>query len=127
MSDQAKTRILGVRTVGVPVADQDRAVEFFVGVLGFEKRLDVPVEQLGGRWIEVAPAGTAVTIALVPAREGLPTGVETGVRFTAEDAVALHAELVDAGIDAGELLQWPGIPPMFTVRDPDGNGFEITG
>ena len=50
-----RTAISGVRTIGVPVTDQDRAVDFYVGTLGFDQRLDVPVEQLGGRWIEVAP------------------------------------------------------------------------
>jgi lactoylglutathione lyase len=63
------TAITGVRTIGVPVTDQDRAVEFYVGTLELDKRLDVPVEQLGGRWIEVAPPGSTTTIALVPARQ----------------------------------------------------------
>ncbi|HEX3923344.1 MAG TPA: hypothetical protein VHY31_13735 [Streptosporangiaceae bacterium] len=40
MNDQATTRITGLRTVAVPVTDQDRAVAFYVGRLGFEKRLD---------------------------------------------------------------------------------------
>ena len=34
-------KITDVRTVGVPVSDQDRAIDFYVGTLGFEKRLDV--------------------------------------------------------------------------------------
>lgn len=117
--------INGIHTVGVPVTDQDRAVDFYVGTLGFDKRLDAPVEQLGGRWIEVAPAGSPVTVALVPSRQGLPAGVETGIRFTTDDAAALHAELNKHGVDVGELLQWEGVPPMFAFRDPDGNGMEI--
>jgi hypothetical protein len=34
-------KITDGRTVGVPVSDQDRAIDFYVGALGFEKRLDV--------------------------------------------------------------------------------------
>ena len=117
--------ITGVRTVGVPVTDQDRALAFYVDTLGFEKRLDAPVEQLGGRWIEVAPHEAEITIALVPAHEGVPAGVETGIRLTSEDAAAVHAELERRGADIGELLSWPGVPPMFAVRGPDGNGLEI--
>jgi lactoylglutathione lyase len=30
-------KITGVRTVGIPVTDQDRALEFYVGTLGLEK------------------------------------------------------------------------------------------
>jgi catechol 2,3-dioxygenase-like lactoylglutathione lyase family enzyme len=117
--------ITGVRTIGVPVADQDRALDFYLGKLGFEKRLDAPVEQLGARWIEVAPPGAPMTIALVPAHEGVPAGVQTGIRFTTADAAAAHAGLRGAGVDVGELLRWPGVPAMFAVRDPDGNGLEV--
>ena len=127
MSEQTRTRITGVRTIGIPVTDQDRAVGFYVDQLGFEKRLDVPAGQFGGRWIEVAPPGSPTSIALIAARDGLPAGVETGIRLTAEDAPALHADLLARGIDVGELLRWPGVPPMFAFRDQDGNGLEIVG
>jgi catechol 2,3-dioxygenase-like lactoylglutathione lyase family enzyme len=119
------TTITGVRTIGVHVTDQDRAVEFYVGTLGLEKRLDAPVEQLGGRWIEVAPPGSATSIALVPAGQSATTGVETGIRLTTADAATLHKELGARGVDVGELLRWDGVPPMFALRDPDGNGLEI--
>ena len=46
-------------------------------------------------------------------------------RFTTDDAAALHAELTAAGVEVGAVLNWPGVPPMFTFRDRDGNGLEI--
>jgi catechol 2,3-dioxygenase-like lactoylglutathione lyase family enzyme len=108
------TRITGVGTVGVPVTDQDRALEFYVGELGFETRRDVPFGD--GRWIEVAPPGAATTIALVPA------SIPAGIRLTTGDAGADHAELSARGVDADpEVLRIPEAPPMFAVRDPDGN------
>lgn len=117
--------ITGMRTVGVPVTDQDRAVEFYVGRLGLDARVDAPVEQLGGRWIEVAPPGSATTIALVPAGESAPPGIETGIRLTTGDAAALHQDLRERGVEVTELLLWPGVPPMFALRDQDGNGLQI--
>ena len=127
MSEQttAPTPIGDVLTIGVPVSDQDRALEFYLDRLGFEKRRDVPVPQFGGRWIEVAPPGAAVTIALVPARERAPAGVETGIRLKTADAAALHANLEARGVEVGELLRWPGVPAMFALRDQDGNRMEI--
>ena len=125
MSTQTTGRVQAVRTVGIPVTDQDRAIAFYVGTLGLEKRMDAPLPQLGGRWIEVAPAGAQTSLALVPAGDGLPAGVETGVRLAVESATSCHAELTAAGVDVGELLNWPGVPPMFSLRDPDGNGLEI--
>jgi len=125
MNEQTRTPITGIRTVGVPVSDQDRALEFYLDKLGFEKRLDTPLEQFGGRWIEVAPAGAAMTIALMPPREGIAPGVETGIRLTTADAAAVHADLEANGVVVGELMRWPGVPVMFAVRDQDGNGLEI--
>src|SRR3954467_5341318 len=80
------TRISDVRTVGVPVTDQERALEFYGGVLGFEVRLDPPFP--GGRWIEGAPPGATTTIALTATSDGTPAGVDTGVRFTTPAAAA---------------------------------------
>lgn len=124
-TEPTSARIDGIRTIGVPVTDQDRALEFYTGRLGFDVRVDMPLPQLGGRWIEVAPPGGGPSVALVPAAEGNPAGREVGIRFTTADAAGLHRTLAAAGVTVGELLLWPGVPPMFTVSDPDGNGFEI--
>jgi lactoylglutathione lyase len=124
MSEETRTRITELRTVGVPVTDQDRALAFYRDKLGFEKRLDAPYGD-GKRWIEVAPPGSATTIALVPSREGVPSGIETGIRFASKDAAADNAELRARGVDADEVLHWKGAPPMFAFRDQDGNGLEI--
>jgi catechol 2,3-dioxygenase-like lactoylglutathione lyase family enzyme len=125
MNDQANTQITGVHTVVVPVTDQDRALEFYTGMLGFAKRLDVSYGD-GARWIEVAPPGGETTIALVRSGAGVPAGVETGIRLTATDADAFHAALLASGVDADpEVLRWPGVPPMFGFRDQDANRLVI--
>ena len=118
------TGIRDVRTIGIPVSDQDRALEFYTGRLGFEPRFDAPLPG-GGRWIEVAPPGASTTIALIRAKTGLPAGVETGIRFITADAEADHGHLREQGVDTGELLRWPAVPAMFAFRDQDGNGLEI--
>jgi catechol 2,3-dioxygenase-like lactoylglutathione lyase family enzyme len=125
MTTNTKTRITSVRTIGVPVSDQDRALDFYVEKLGLEKRLDAPVPQLGGRWIEVGAASSATTLALIPESDDVPSGVETGIRLATEDADAVHANLRSAGVDVGEVLRWEDVPPMFALRDPDGNGLEV--
>ncbi|MDQ3786634.1 MAG: glyoxalase, partial [Actinomycetota bacterium] len=48
------------------------------------------------------------------------------IRFTTDDAATAHAALTAAGVDTDEVLAWPGVPPMFAFRDPDGNTFSIT-
>ncbi len=115
--------ITGLHTVGIPVTDQDRALAFYRS-LGFETRRDVALGE-GTRWVEVAPPGAAVTLALEPAHSERPAGVETGIRLTTGDADAAHAMLRARGVDADDVLRWPGVPPMFAFRDQDGNGLEM--
>jgi lactoylglutathione lyase len=121
---ESPTRATRLRTVGVPVRDQDRALEFYTSVLGLDTRLDVPLGG-GARWIEVAPTDGGATIALVPAKPGAPAGVETGIRLCGTDADAFRQHLLDNGASADDVLHWPGVPPMFAFRDQDGNGLEI--
>jgi lactoylglutathione lyase len=118
------TRITGVRTIGVPVRDQDKALEFYTTVLGFSKRLDV-VTPGGTRWIEVGPASGGPSIALVQEHDRVIAGIETGIRLTTADAEADHAAMLAHGVAASEVLRWPGVPPMFSFSDQDGNGLEL--
>ncbi len=115
------------RTVGVPVTDQDRALEFYLDKLGFEKGPGHSgrAVRFGGRWIEVAPTGAAITIALVPTREGVPTGVETGIRFTTVDAAAVHADLRARTSTWASCCSGRAWRRCSRSSDPDGNGLEI--
>ncbi|GAA0615435.1 glyoxalase [Kribbella sandramycini] len=106
-----------IHTVGIPVADQDRALAFYTNTLGLTLLSDTPLPQLAGRWI-VLTTGAGASLALTPAADGEPVGRDTGVRLGTTDAAAAHAALGDA---AGDLLAWPGVPPMFSFTDPDGN------
>ena len=120
---KTKTRLSKIGTVIIPVSDQDRAIEFYVETLGFEKRVDVPFGD-GYRWVEVAPADAATTIAIVPPPPGKPTGnVETGIALNTDDVDADHADLQAAGVDVDPEVSRMGdpVPPMFWFRDPDGN------
>jgi lactoylglutathione lyase len=121
----AATSITDVHTIGIGVTSQDDALDFYVGNLGFEKRLDAPISPTM-RWIEVAPPGASTSIALnIPASDKQES-TDTGVRFSVPDAAAEHAAMRERGVDVGELLRWDdGVPPMFTFDDPDGNRFYV--
>jgi predicted enzyme related to lactoylglutathione lyase len=124
MSETTGVRINGVATVSVTVADHDRALEFYVGTLGMEVRRDASFGQ-GQRWVEVAPAGATTTVALAPPGDVKP-GVDSGIRLTTTDAAADHADLQAAGVQVDpEVLNFPGVPPMFGFHDPDGNRLYI--
>ena len=120
---QRTTSITGVGTVGVPATDQVRTLAFYTDALGFEKVRDVPFGN-GLRWIEVAPSGDGTSIAITPLGEA-SVGVDTGIRLTTDDAEADHAVLLAKGIDVDDVLRYPGVPPMFSLRDPDRNTLYI--
>jgi lactoylglutathione lyase len=112
--------IIDIHTVAIPVADQNRSVEFYVDALGFEKRLDAPIGP-GMRWIEVAPPGSGSSIALTAAPGESSSGIDTGIRLVATDVEGEHAAMSAKRVDVDEVLRWPEVPPMFSFRDPDGN------
>ena len=74
-----------ISAIAIPVTDQYRALGFYTETLGLEKQLDVPLPQLGGGWITIAPPGGATTIALRRAHDGVPAGVETGIRLASPE------------------------------------------
>jgi catechol 2,3-dioxygenase-like lactoylglutathione lyase family enzyme len=118
------TTITDVRTIGVNVTNQDDAIEFYVGTLGFEKRLDAAIRPTM-RWIEVAPRGATTSIALNANEGTTDVAADTGVRFTVPDAEAEHAAMRDRGVNVGDVLRFEGVPPMYTFDDPDGNRFYV--
>src|ERR1700680_1639047 len=102
-----KLHITEVGRVAVPASDQERALEFYVGTLGFELRTDVTFADGKMRWIEVVPPGGATSIALTPPMEGGPTVVDTGIILSTSDIDADHAALKAAGVDVdAEIARW---------------------
>jgi catechol 2,3-dioxygenase-like lactoylglutathione lyase family enzyme len=124
------TSTLNLTQVGrvcITVADTDRAIDFYVDKLGFEKVVDVPMGE-DMRWVEVAIAGTPTTIALAPPPPGQTAGgAQTGIILDTTDVDADHAALKAAGVDVDdEVTRYGGpVPPMFWLRDPEGNSLIV--
>jgi catechol 2,3-dioxygenase-like lactoylglutathione lyase family enzyme len=110
---------LRISTVAIPVTDLDHSKGLFED-LGFELRLDTELSA-GFRWIELTPPGAESTIALVAASDELPAGVDTGIRLITSDARAARDELIEKGLRVGDLLDWEGVPLMFSFSDFDSN------
>ena len=124
---KTKLNLKQVGRVCVTVADTDRAIDFYVDTLGFDKVVDVPMGD-AGRWVEVKLPGTVTTIALAPPPPGTePGGSQTGICLDTSDVDADHATLKAAKVDVDdEVTRWGGpVPPMFWLRDPDGNSLIV--
>src|SRR2546427_6086879 len=124
---QSKLNLTQVGRVCVTISDTDRAIDFYVDTLGFEKVVDVPMGP-DMRWVEVAIPETPTTIALAPPPEGQEAGgSQTGICLDTSDVDADHAALQAAGVDVDEQVTRCGgpVPPMFWLRDPDENSLII--
>jgi catechol 2,3-dioxygenase-like lactoylglutathione lyase family enzyme len=108
--------------VPVPVADIDRAKEFYVGA-GFSVDVDVePAE--GVRVCQLTPPGSAGSLTLT---KGLPSladatpGSLRGLHLVVADAAAARDELARRGVPVGEIDEHPQGVKYVSFSDPDGN------
>ncbi|MFG1706116.1 VOC family protein [Nonomuraea sp. M3C6] len=113
--------ISNILTVTVPVADQERALAFYTGVLDFEVRTDNPFPM--GRWLTVAPKGAETELLLASWFPDMaPIG---GLVVTAPDLDALAARLRENEI----AFEGPSDAPwgrQLLFQDPFGNGFVVS-
>ena len=80
------------------------------------------------RWVEVQVAGAETTIALAPPPQDQEAGgSQTGICLDTSDVDAAHAALKEAGADVDDEVSRYGepVPPMFWLRDPDGNSLIV--
>lgn len=107
--------------ISVPVSDAQRAKLFYRDVLGFALIREEPMGP-GMSWIQLAPPGQGVTIALVTWFEQMKPGGLQGVMVNTDDIDAERSLLRSRGLEIGEIKQEPwGRYAMFS--DPDGNGW----
>ena len=121
----AKTTVTDIAVAMFTVADQDAALAFYTGKMGFEVRGDSRFGEHGEmRWVEVAPPGWRARLApnlpMVAKSGGCVIAVETA------DVLGEHARLQALGVDVDpEPQQMPGGPLLFMMRDPDGNHIAV--
>jgi catechol 2,3-dioxygenase-like lactoylglutathione lyase family enzyme len=109
--------------VQVPVSDVDRAKAFYVDRLGFLAEHDHQVsEEL--RFVQLTPPGSACSIALTSGAHQMHPGSVAGLQLVVEDADAARAELLERGVEASEVQEFPWGRFVF-FADPDGNGWAV--
>ncbi len=113
-----------ITLVSLPVADQDRARDFYVDVLGFDLIRDVPLGS-EGRWVQVAPKGAATAITLVTWFPSMPAGSTKGTVLETTDLEADVADLTEKGVTIKGGIQEQPWGRFVTFDDPDGNGLVL--
>jgi catechol 2,3-dioxygenase-like lactoylglutathione lyase family enzyme len=117
--------ITDVGIVSVPVSDQDRALAFYVEVLGLELIDDSPMGPTM-RWLRVAPRLTQTSITLVTWFPTMVPGSLKGLLFNTDNLDDDIDRLRASGVVVGEV-QEEAWGRYVTLDDPDGNGLIIRG
>ena len=118
--------------------DQDRALDFYVGKLGFEVQSDVDFGPM--RWLTVNLPGQPDRAVLLeePGSAGMSEETAAQVReliakgaagghlfFQTDDVWKTHAELRAKGVEVTEEPEDRGYGIDFGLRDPFGNHLRI--
>jgi predicted enzyme related to lactoylglutathione lyase len=108
--------------VAIPVTDVDRAKAFYVERAGFNADHDHRVsDEL--RFVQLTPPGSACSIALgVGLTQSQPGSADC--QIVVEDIHAARAELLERGVDVGEVEEYPWGSFVF-FQDPDGNRWAV--
>jgi uncharacterized protein YndB with AHSA1/START domain/catechol 2,3-dioxygenase-like lactoylglutathione lyase family enzyme len=107
--------------VPVPVADVDRALAFYVDLLGFHLDHDVQPGN-GARVTQLTPPGSACSIVLYKDLPGLdlPAGTLRGLHLVVADIHKSREILLARGVEVGGVDDMGGILYV-AFADPDGN------
>ena len=117
--------IKAIKFVGVPVSDQQRALDFYTKTLGFRVVTDQPFDDKQ-RWIElgIGRSGSGLTLFTPDGQENR-IGTFTGISFVADDVVATCKELASKGVTFIQEPQKADWGTAAVFADPDGNQFVI--
>lgn len=120
--------------ISVMVSDQAHAVKFYTEKLGFDIKINMPYKK--GKWIEVSPTDSDVSISLrVPDETTMPTdeielakhkiGIPTGIWLYTNDINSTYDELKAKGVDitSPKIQDWGGT--LCKIKDIDGNILDL--
>ena len=112
-----------IELIAIPVSDVDRAKAFYVEKAGFNADHDHRVSE-DIRFVQLTPPGSACSIALGKGVSDEPPGSVQGVQMVVSDINAARAELVERGVDVGDVQVFPWGSFLF-FKDPDDNGWAV--
>jgi len=117
--------IKGIKFVGIPVSDQDKALEFYTKKLGFSITTDQPFNDKQ-RWIELKVPGADTGVVLfTPEGHEDRIGTFHSISFWTSNVQKTYDELMSRGVEfvgPPKTADW-GSSAIF--KDPDGNQFVL--
>ena len=118
----------------VPVADVDRAKQFYAEQVGFVVDHDTRISD-DMRIVQLTPNGSACSIAIGTGMVSTPPGSVQGAQLVVSDIQAARAELLERGVEVTPVQHFEGDGMVdgpgerwnsfVHFSDPDGNGWVL--
>jgi catechol 2,3-dioxygenase-like lactoylglutathione lyase family enzyme len=126
-----------LEVVVVPVTDVDRARTFYADKLGFEVDHDTKVRD-DYHVVQLTPPGSGCSVVVGKGLVEMTPGSLKGLQLVVKDIRAARAQLVERGVEAGEIQVMDPTGPrpardeddldnvgFVFFEDPDGNGWAV--
>ena len=125
-----------VTAISIPVLDQEKALQFYTGILGFIKKRDIPLDG-GNRWLTLVSkdAQDGIEILLEPAPLHFPPSkvyqdalMEAGIPYTQFDVDSVDEEFerltkLDVSFSVKPTVM--GTVKIAVFNDTCGNNIQI--
>jgi predicted enzyme related to lactoylglutathione lyase len=113
-----------IKSVSIPVANQDRALKFYTEKLGFTVKVDVPCPEMGQRWIELVKPGTEIELVLYtsPDFENM-IGKGMNIMYATDDVQKTYDTLKSKGVEFLAPPQKEFWGTYVMMKDSEGNVF----
>jgi catechol 2,3-dioxygenase-like lactoylglutathione lyase family enzyme len=116
-----------LEVVVVPVSDIDRSVAFYRDQVGFHLDHDTQNEHM--HVVQLTPRGSGCSIVFgdLPSQNEMKPGSMKALQLVVSDAAAARQELVDRGVEVGDLMVMAPTDggTFFGFHDPDGNSWAV--
>jgi catechol 2,3-dioxygenase-like lactoylglutathione lyase family enzyme len=127
-----------IEAIPLPVSDIDRAKQFYEK-LGWRVDVDFHVPFVHFRTVQITPRGSPCSIQIGTGLTAAAPGSLQGLLLVVKDVEAARADIMQRGIDIGEVYHVelgkgpePGADPQrrsyssfVDFKDPDGNGWRL--
>ncbi len=125
-----------IRILSIPVSDQEAALKFYADILGFVKKLDIPLGE-GNRWLTLVskyehdgpelllePAPNHFEPAKVFQQELFKAGIPW-TQFNVDDVEAEHKRLTELGVSFSMEPTTMGTVKVVVFDDTCGNYIQL--
>jgi catechol 2,3-dioxygenase-like lactoylglutathione lyase family enzyme len=116
-----------LEVVVLPVSDLDRSIAFYRDQVGFDLDHDTRNEHMHVAQLTPRGSGCSIVIGDLPAQSEMAPGSMRGLQLVVSDAEAARQELLDRGVEAGEVTVFDERDggTFFGFADPDGNTWGV--